>query len=220
MRDVTKAFQDISCNQIRVRYLDDENFYVNLEESLMGELFWCARDVQGTNWKRVNVQAEVWHSPMPTKTRKTEFENASSSLKDERQLDTSYIVEPSGRYTSPAENLIRSKKEQIRKHEAKITAKTHEIALIKQSFSQIPIDSSRSACTKCHLRAGYTRANYVSECCTSARLCGDLKQHPEEIRQIKNLRMDHELLKTKLKRCKEELHTLRKNMQSSKCTFS
>ena len=91
VKDLTKTFQVISCDQILVGYLDDENCYVNLEESLMGELFRCAHDVPGTNWKRINVQAEVWYSPAPTKRRKSEFEIASSSLKDERQLNTTEL---------------------------------------------------------------------------------------------------------------------------------
>jgi len=37
LKDITKTFHDISIDQIRVRYLDDENCYVNLEEALMGE---------------------------------------------------------------------------------------------------------------------------------------------------------------------------------------
>ena len=121
---------------------------------------------------------------------------------------------------TPVENLIRSKEEQIRKHETEISTKTHEIALLEQSFSQRPIDSSRPASTKCHLRAGHTCTNCVSECCTSARLCGDLKRHPEEKRQIKNLNTDLQLLKIKLKRCKEELDSLQENMHSSKRTLS
>ena len=180
VKDVTKTFQGISCDQIRVRYLDDENCDVNLEESLLDELFRCARDVPGTNWKIINVQAEVWYSPAPTKRRKSELEIASSSLKDERQHDTSYIGEQSERYTSPIENLIRSKEEQNLNTKLKLLRKL--------------IDSSRPACTKCHFRAGHTRTNCVSECCISARLCGDLKRHPEEKRQIKNLNTDLQLL--------------------------
>jgi len=48
MKDITKTFHDISVDQIRVRYLDDETCYVNFEEALMGELIGCARDVPGT----------------------------------------------------------------------------------------------------------------------------------------------------------------------------
>ena len=44
---MTKTFHDTSVNQIRVRYLDDENCYVNLEEALIVELFRCAQDVPG-----------------------------------------------------------------------------------------------------------------------------------------------------------------------------
>ena len=193
---------------------------MNLEEALMGELFRCERDVPGTNWKRINVQAQVWYSPVPTKRRKKGFETATSTSKDERQLDTSYIGEQSERYTSPTENLIHCKEEQIHKHEAEITTKNHEIDSLEQSFSQRPIDSTRPACTKCHLRAGHTRANCVRECCTSAPLCGDLKRHPEEKREIKKLNKDLQLLKIKLKRCKKELDSLRENVQSSKRTFS
>ena len=35
MKEITETFQDISCDQIRVRYLDDENCYVNLEEAVI-----------------------------------------------------------------------------------------------------------------------------------------------------------------------------------------
>jgi len=41
MKDMTKTFHDTSVDQICVRYLDDENCYVNLE-ALMGTLFRCA----------------------------------------------------------------------------------------------------------------------------------------------------------------------------------
>ena len=224
VKDITKTFHDISVDQIRVRYLDDENCYVNLEEALMGELFRCARDVPGTDWKRINVQAEVWYSRAPPRKRKKEFESEiprpPATSEGERQLDSTYIGEQSYRYTSPVENLIRSKEEQIRKQEAEITRKTHEIALLEQSFSQRPIDSTRTACTKCHLRAGHTRANCVNECCTSARLCGDIKRHPEEKRQIKDLKTDLQFLKSRQKKFKEELDSLLENLQSSKRTFS
>ena len=95
-----------------------------------------------------------------------------------------------------------------------ITTKTHEIESLEQSFSQRPIDSTRTACTKCHLRAGHTRANCVNECCTTARLCG------EEKRQIKDLKTDLQLLKSKHKRLKEERDSLLEKMQSSKRTYS
>ena len=90
---------------------------MNLEEALMGELFWCARDVPGTDWKRINVQAEVWYSRAPPKKRKKEFESEiprpPATSEGERQLDSTYIGEQSYRYTSPIENLNRSKEEQI-----------------------------------------------------------------------------------------------------------
>ena len=224
VKDITKTFQDISCDQIRVRYLDDENCYVNLEEDLMSELFRCARSVPETSWKRINVQAEVWYSPAPTKKRKKEFETEiqppMATSEDERQPAATFVGKQSERYTSPVDNLIRSKEEQIRKQEAEIGTKTREIASLEQSFSQRPIDSTRTACTKCHLRAGHTRANCVNECCTSARLCGDIKRHPEEKRQIKDLKTDLQLLKSKVKRLKGERDSLIENMQSSKRTFS
>jgi len=52
MKYKTKTFHDISVD-------DDETCYVNFEEALMGELIRCARVVPGTDWKRINVQAEV-----------------------------------------------------------------------------------------------------------------------------------------------------------------
>ena len=166
----------------------------------------------------------MWYSPAPPKKRKKELETEiprpPATSEGEHQLDTTYIGEQSYRYTSPVENLIRSKEEQIRKQEAEIARKTHELASLEQSFSQRPIDSTRTACTKCHLRAGHTRANCVNECCTSARLCGDIKRHPEEKRQTKDLKTDLQLLKSKRKKLKAELDSLLENMQSSKRTFS
>lgn len=104
----------------------------------------------------------------------------------------------SERYRSPVENLIRSKTANIKKEEDKIAAKYHEISALEESYSVKPLDTTRSACTKCHLRAGHTRANCVSEICASSRLCGDLKRHPEEKREIKNLKAELQLLKSKL----------------------
>lgn len=75
-----------------------------------------------------------------------------------------------------------------------VTTKTHEIESLEQSFSQRPIDS-----TTCHLRAGHTRANCVN---------GDIKSHPKEKRQIKDLKTDLQLLKSKHKRLKEERDSL------------
>ena len=45
-------------------------------------------------------------------------------------------------------NLIRSKEDQIRKQEAEIAKKTHEIVLLEQSFSQTPIDSTSDSLYK------------------------------------------------------------------------
>lgn len=84
-----------------------------------------------------------------------------------------------------------------------VTTKTHEIESLEHSFSQRPIDS-----TTCNLRAGHTRANCVNECCTTARLYGDIKSHLEEKRQIKDLKTDLQLLKSKHKRLKEERDSL------------
>ena len=72
-------FQDISCDQIRVRYLDDENCYMNLADAVISELFRCARDVPGRNWKRISVQAEVWYSPAPPKKREKRIWNWNSA---------------------------------------------------------------------------------------------------------------------------------------------
>ena len=70
MKDVNTTFHEISVDQISFRYVDDENCDVNFEEALMGELFGCARDFPGTDWERINVQAEMWYSPAPPKNRK------------------------------------------------------------------------------------------------------------------------------------------------------
>jgi len=145
----------------------------------------------------------VWYSPTPQKRKKefeTEIPRPPTTSDSKRQLDTAYIDEQSHHYTSPVENLIQSKEEQMRKQEAEIARKTHEIASLEQSFCQRPIDSTRPACAKCHLKAGHTRANCVSECCTSACLCGDIKGHLEEKRQIKDLKTDLQLLKSKQKK--------------------
>lgn len=70
------------------------------------------------------------------------------------------------------------------------------------------------------VQSAITQAHCVNECYTSARLCGDIKRHPEEKRQIKDLKTDLQLLKSKRKQLKEELDSLLENMQSSKRTFS
>ena len=47
---------------------------MNLEEAFVGKLFRCARDVPGTDWKGISVQAKEWYSPASPKKRKKEFE--------------------------------------------------------------------------------------------------------------------------------------------------
>ena len=125
-------------DHIRVRYHDDENCYVNLEEALMGELFRCAWNVPGTDWKRINVQFEVWYSPRHRRRERKIWNLDSTSTSHfwrRTQLHTTYIDDQSNRYTSPVENIIRSKEGQIRKQEAGFARKTHEIASLEQSFS-------------------------------------------------------------------------------------
>ena len=70
--------------------------------------------------------------------------NSLSQLKDMRIYDFTFGL----------------KKEQIRKQEAGIARKTHEIASLEQSFSQRPIDSTSNSLYKVPF-AGHTRANSV-----------------------------------------------------------
>ena len=67
--------------------------------------------------------------------------------------------------------VIRSKKEQIRKQEAEIARKIHEIASIEQFFSlQRPIinSTSNSLCSVICGPAIHAQFQFVNECCTSA----------------------------------------------------
>ena len=70
--------------------------------------------------------------------------NSLSQLKDMRIYDFTFGL----------------KKEQIRKQEAGIARKTHEIASLEQSFSQRPKDSTSNSLYKVPF-AGHTRANSV-----------------------------------------------------------
>ena len=62
-------------------------------------------------------------------------------------------------------NLIWSKEEQIRKQEAETAKKTHEKALLEQSFSQTPIDFTSNSLYKVSFAGlpSHTRANSVRE---------------------------------------------------------
>ena len=67
--------------------------------------------------------------------------------------------------------VIRSKKEQIRKQEAEIARKIHEIASLEQFFSlQRPIinSTSNSLCSVICGPAIHAQFQFVNECCTSA----------------------------------------------------
>ena len=68
----------------------------------------------------------MWYSPAPPKKRKKEFETEiqQPTSEDEQQLTTTSIGQQSEHYTSPVENLVRSKEEQIRKQEALCTTCT------------------------------------------------------------------------------------------------
>jgi hypothetical protein len=105
-------------------------------------------------------------------------------------------------YLSPVDKLVESKQREIKTQKEKIAEKTAEIEDLEESFSVKPfaLDMCRPACSKCHLRAGHTRPNCQNELCMSARLCGDLKRHPEEKKEIKDLQSELKLLNTTLKK--------------------
>ena len=235
--EVTKMFSNLSCDQIRLRFLDDEGCYVNLEEELMQEFFRCARNVDGVDWKRITVQAETWNSPLPKPTIRQKqmenFESCASKLlsKDSQSVTCNYVVNErqehgheayaqQERYLTPVERLIHSKENAIREQVLEIEKKNEEISALERSFSSAPINSTRPACSKCHLRTGHVRTNCPNNPCVSARFCGDIKRHPEEKKDVKSAKTDLQLLKSKLGRMKDELLSLRGNMESSKRTFS
>ena len=68
----------------------------------------------------------MWYSPAPPKKRKKEFETEiqQPTSEDEQQLAATSIGQQSEHCTSPVENLVRSKEEQIRKQEAQGTTCT------------------------------------------------------------------------------------------------
>ena len=123
-------------------------------------------------------------------------------------------------YLSPVDKLIMSKKQEIKTQKEKIAEKTEEINTLEEAFSVNPLDTSRPACSKCHLRAGHTRTNCKNKVCMSARICGDLKRHPEDKKEIKDLQSDLKHLNNMLKRQKDELSNLQETVKSSKRTFS
>ena len=123
-------------------------------------------------------------------------------------------------YLSPVDKLIMSKKQEIKTQKEKIAEKTEEINTLEEAFSVNPLDTSRPACSKCHLRAGHTRTNCKNKVCMSARICGDLKRHSEDKKEIKDLQSDLKHLNNMLKRQKDELSNLQETVKSSKRTFS
>ena len=125
-----------------------------------------------------------------------------------------------GIYLSRVDKLIESKQQEIKTQKEKIAEKTKEIENLEETFSVKPLHATRPACSKCHLRAGHTRPNCQNKVCMSARLCGDLKRHPEEKKEMKDLQSELKLLHTTLKRQNDELSNLQATVKSSKRTFS
>lgn len=51
VEEVTRALQHASYGEVRIRnYFDDEDNFANFEETLIHELFGCAKDVSGDDW--------------------------------------------------------------------------------------------------------------------------------------------------------------------------
>ena len=227
IKEVSKAFEHVSPDQIRIRYLDDENCYVNLEEELMKEMFRCARSVDGVDWKRISVKAAIWNSPVPkpSKRSRQEFHQADSPSPryvsdNERRHDVNRKREIEDRYLTPTERLIKSKENEIKKQEQLITDKKDSLDLIEESFTAKTFDNSRPACSKCHLRSGHVRTNCTNEQCTSARYCGDLKRHPEDKKEVKELKSALSFHETQLRKMQDELHNLQENIKSTKRSYS
>ena len=123
-------------------------------------------------------------------------------------------------YVSPIDKLLQSKRQELQRQENKILTKVNDVQALEESFTAKAIDSTRPACSKCHLRLGHTRPLCPNEVCASARLCGELKKHPEEKKQIKDAKSELQALRNTRKKLQDELDSLQENIKSSKRTFS
>ena len=101
-----------------------------------------------------------------------------------------------------------------------IADKKESLASIEKSFTAKTLDATRPACSKCHLRAGHVGTICRNEQCTSARYCGDVKRHSEDKKEIKDLQSDINSQEKKLRRMKDELHSLQESIKSSKRSYS
>ena len=219
-----------TCSPLQLTVLDDK-----LEVDLSSEYFALQMKELLNKGKEITLQAFSFESPgtevvvnshkkVQKSLQNTEVRRALQIPHPHNSDSEEDILEdantPLKIYLSPVDKLIESKQQEIKTQKEKIAEKTEEIESLQETFSVKPLDATRPACSKCHLRAGHTRPNCQNKVCMSARLCGDLKRHPEERKEIKDLQSDLKLLHTTLKRQNDELSNLQATVKSSKRTFS
>ena len=227
----------LTCSPLQLTVLDDQ-----LEVDLSPEYFPLQMRELLNKRKEITLQAFTFESPgsgtaVPVESHqslpRTEvrsrralelpalFDDSDSEVEDNVHEDEDLDTPAQEIYLSPVDKLVESKQREIKTKKEKIAEKTAEIEDLEESFLKpFALDMSRPACSKCHLRAGHTRPNCQNELCTSARLCGDLKRHPEQKKEIKDLQSELKLLNTTLKRQNDELSNIQATVKSSKRTFS
>ena len=190
-----------TCSPLQLTVLDDQ-----LEIDLSAEYFQMQMKELLNKRKEIKLQAFTFESPgtqtaAPVEPRRKSLPR-TEARPSRRALELSPLFNDSDSeedihedsnapekeiYLSPVDRLIESKQSQIKTQQEKIAKKMAEIEELDESFTVKPfaLDMSRSACSKCHLRSGHTRTNCQNKLCTSARLCGELKRHPEDKKKIK-----------------------------------
>lgn len=216
VRSKVDCLQFIPDTELRIKYRDDEQTFVNLRsEDTLHEALRCASIVQGATFRRLTVKIE-WQPQSTPEIIERRRESgvmsantrANSAGSSKRELFT-----PTQRPTapgtsgvkeihndSPVERMLQRKRESITSVKTELNnAKAAKDAFERQLARAQGLNSGRlTICGQCHLKTGHNRRICDGEPCTSVMLCGLIEKHPEDKATRRSLSQAVEKTKSKL----------------------
>ena len=210
IRKVTRRFNNMDDQDLRIRYLDDEKTFVDLsDENSVQEMFRCGVPVENAEFKRITVMVEQSNSPAPILQRKRTSEQQSVSpscmpstskvgkatSRRSVEFEKNRISQDSGSsqftcstscFKSPLEKYLENQEEKLLSLEIKEQNFTTCIESYRNCLKEAKCKDGPT-CSNCHRQEGHNRLNCPYQSCETFFHCGVISKHPEEKAELKEL---------------------------------
>ncbi|XP_045207107.1 uncharacterized protein LOC123559398 [Mercenaria mercenaria] len=186
---------------LRVCFMDEEKTYIDLTAKNFHRFLRLATLCFQSDIPKINLKVLEGSSPMP----KPDSENKKSETSKPKRLFDSeeYVKTP---YRSPIELELSLKRQLLSQKEKEfMLAQSKYDAVSNEYVVKGYQDTSKTVCTRCHLRLGHTRNRCHMDECTTARNCGNIDRHAAEKRELTELGKQKQKLEGELNALKSEL---------------